>query len=47
VVGDASAAIMTGKDGHFADIEGLAHVENPLFSIARAGLGILSQGLGR
>jgi hypothetical protein len=47
VIGDASAAIMTGKDGHFADIEGLAHVENPLFSIARAGLGILSQGLGR
>lgn len=28
-------------------IAGLAHVESPLFSLARAGLGLLSQGLGR
>lgn len=46
-MGDAAGAMATGgHDGHVADIVGLAHVENPLFSIARAGLGILTQGLG-
>ena len=28
------------------EIKGLVHIENPLFSFARAGLGMISQGLG-
>lgn len=46
-------AYLTQRDGHSAGVkptpalDGLEYIESPLQQMKRAGLGLLSQGLGR